>query len=150
MSRFTTDLVRGHPPTALTVFFDGTSPAQAARAERYRRALHPARRDVLWRDLTRHPDALSLFGLGRAAATSGLGVVDRRGRLRIGLDARVALWRELPGYRWRAWLFDLVGLAALLERPVTPRRAEAAERRGAEPRAWPLHPPRTPASSPAP
>jgi predicted DCC family thiol-disulfide oxidoreductase YuxK len=152
MSRFTTDLVRGHPPTALTVFFDGAAPAQAARAARYRRALHPARRDVLWRDLTRHPDALSLFGLGRAAAASGLGVVDRRGRLRIGLDARVELWRELPGYRWRAWLFDLVGLAALLERPVTPRRAGArrSDGRGAEPRGWPLHPPRRPASSPAP
>jgi predicted DCC family thiol-disulfide oxidoreductase YuxK len=123
MTRFVTDLVRGYPPTALAVFYDGASPAQAERAARYRRALHPARRDVLWRDLARHPDALSLFGLGRRAARRGLAVVDRLGRLRIGLDARVALWRELPGYRWRAVLLDLAGIAALLERPVTPRRA---------------------------
>lgn len=148
MTRFVTDLVRGVPPTALTVFFDSASAAPMARAARYWRALEPRRRDVLWRDLADYPDALSLFGLGRAAARSGLAVVDRRGRLRTGLDARVALWRELPGYRWRAWLFDLVGLAALIERPVTPRRMQA--RRGAEPRAWRLAPPRTPASSPAP
>ena len=135
MTRFVTDLVRGRPPTTLAVFFDGAAPDQAARAARYRRALQPARRDVLWRDLARHPDALSLFGLGRAAARSGLAVVDRLGRLRVGLDARVALWRELPGYRWRAWLFDFCGAAALLERPVTPRRV-AAHR--AKPRRWKL------------
>ena len=123
MTRFVTDLVKGYPPTTLAVFFDGAVPKQAARARRYRSAINPARRDVLWRDLARHPDALSLFGLGRSAARRGLAVVDRVGRLRVGLDARVALWRELPGYRWRAWLFDLAGLSALLERPVTPRRA---------------------------
>ena len=126
MTRFVTDLVRSGAPTTLAVFYDGASPAQAARASRYRRALPPACRGVLWRDLARHPDALSLFGLGRAAARRGLAVVDRLGRLRVGLDARVALWRELPGYRWRAWLFDLTGVAALLERPVTPRRPPAA------------------------
>ena len=146
MTRFVTDLVRGYPPTTLAVFFDGAVPAQAARASRYRRMLNPARRDVLWRDLARFPDALSLFGLGRAAARRGLAVVDRLGRLRVGLDARVALWRELPGYRWRAWLFDLCGMAALLERPVTPRRAEALR---PKPRDVRLRLPRTSASSSA-
>jgi len=142
MTRFVTDLVRAYPPTTLAVFFDGTAPAQAARAARYRSALSPARCDVLWRDLARYPDALTLFGLGRTAARRGLAVVDRLGRLRIGLDARVALWRELPGYRWRAWLFDLCGVAALLERPVTPRRAGAS---AAAARDWKPRLPRTPA-----
>ena len=123
MGRFVTDLVRGHPPTALTVFFDGASPRQAARAARYRRSLSVCRDDLLWRDVSRFPDALSLFGLGREAARSGLAVVDRYGRLRIGFDARVALWRELPRYRWRSALLDLFGVAAILERPVTPRAA---------------------------
>ena len=123
MGRFVTDLVRGHPPTALTVFYDGAVPAQAARAARYRRDLPAARRDLLWRDLSRFPEALSLFGLARAAASGGLAVVDRYGRLRIGLDARIALWRELPRYRWRSLLLDLLGVASLLERPVTSRNA---------------------------
>src|SRR5262249_17038635 len=60
MSRFIPALVRGYPPTALPVFFDGAAPAQAARAARYRRACPPARRDLLWRDLEQYPDALSL------------------------------------------------------------------------------------------
>jgi len=142
MTRFVTDLVRGYPPTTLTVFFNGAAPQQAARAARYRGALPAARRDVLWRDLARYPDALSLFGLGGAAAKSGLAVVDRLGRLRIGLDARVALWRELPRYRWRAWLFDLVGLAALLEHPATPRaaRSRATPSAAAMPRHTPSFP----------
>ncbi len=141
MTRFVTDLVRGHPPTTLAVFFDGAAPDQAARAARYRRALHPARRDVLWRDLARHPDALSLFGLGRAAARRSLAVVDRLGRLRVGLDARVTLWRELPAYRWRALLFDLAGIAAMLERPVTPRRAARRRARPAPIAPLPRHTP---------
>jgi len=147
MARFVTDLVRGHPPTALTVFFDGAAPRQAARVARYRAALPAARGDVLWRDLRRFPDALSLFGLGRAGARSGLAVVDRYGRLRIGLDARVALWRELPYYRWRAWALSLVGIAQLIERPVTPRRARHA--RPASARDWLSRVPRTPTSSSA-
>ncbi|MCW5772252.1 MAG: hypothetical protein KIT16_11495, partial [Rhodospirillaceae bacterium] len=97
MTRFVADLVRGYPPTALTVFYDGAAPRQAARAARYRAGA--PRHDLLWRDVSRFPDALSLFGLGRAAARHGMAVVDRFGRLRIGLDARVALWRELPAYR---------------------------------------------------
>ncbi len=133
MTRFVTDLVTGYPPTTLAVFFDGAVPAQAARARRYQSAFNPARRDVLWRDLARYPDALSLFGLGRGAVKHGLAVVDRVGRLRIGLDARVALWRELPRYRWRALLLDLCGIAALLERPVTPRRALRARMRDWKP-----------------
>lgn len=150
MTRFVTDLVRGRLPTALAVFYDGASPEQAGRAARYRRALHPARCDVLWRDLSRHPDALALFGLGRIAARRGLAVVDRLGRLRIGLDARVALWRELAGYRWRAWLFDLSGLAALLERPVTPRRAAALRAQAHRPESVvPRLPARNGASTPA-
>lgn len=144
MSRFVTDLVRGHPPTALTVFYDGAAPRQAARADRYRRGLPQARRDLLWRDLSRFPEALSLFGLARAAAQSGLAVVDRYGRLRIGLDARIALWRELPRYRWRSAILDLLGVAALLERPVTPRTAPRPHRAA---RAPALIPPSRPASS---
>lgn len=123
MSRFVTDLVRGHPPTALTVFYDGAAPAQAARAARYRGDVSAARRDLLWRDLSRYPGALELFGVSRGAAGKGLAIVDRYGRLRIGLDARIALWRELPRYRWRSVLLDFLGVAPLLERPVTSRNA---------------------------
>jgi hypothetical protein len=123
MTRVIADLVRGHPPTSLTVFYDGAVPRQAARVARYRRGLHAARRDVLWRDVSGFPDALTLFGVGRAAVRQGLAVVDRRGRLRLGLDARVALWRELPRYRWRSRLFDCLGISARLEKPVTPRAA---------------------------
>lgn len=141
MARFVADLVRRHPPTALTVFYNGAAPRQAARAARYRAGAR-ARRDLLWRDVSRYPDALSLFGLGRSAACAGLAVVDRHGRLRLGLDARVALWRELPRYRWRSLVLDCLGIAALLERPVTPRTARATARRA---RSAPLTP-RRPAS----
>ena len=145
MGRFVTDLVRGHPPTALTVFYDGAAPAQAARAARYRRDAPAARRDLLWRDLSRFPEALSLFGLSRPSAGTGLAVVDRYGRLRIGLDARIALWRELPRYRWRSLVLDLIGVAPLLERPVTPRNAPPSKIAA---RAAALIPPRhRPASS---
>ncbi len=135
MSRFTTDLVRRRPPSTLAVFYDGAAPMIAASVARYRAAARRAAAPILWRDVGAHPEALTLFGLGHDDARGTLAVVDRLGRLRVGLDARIALWREVPGYRWRSHLLDLVGVAAVLERPMTPSRGAARHRAGRLPAA---------------
>jgi hypothetical protein len=122
MARFTTDLAHGYPKSALAVFYGGGDPAVAASAARYRAAAG-ARTDILWRDLGAHPSALSLYGVERPGPLGGFFVKDRHARLHAGLDARIVLWRELPLYRWRARLLEWSGIAALLDRPIVPRRA---------------------------
>lgn len=119
MARFTTDLARGYPPTSVALFYDGGDAAVAARIARYRAAAG-ARVDLLWRDLRHCPEALSLFGV--AATAGGFFVKDRHARLFAGLGARLVLWREIDAYRWRAFVLGMMGVAALLARPITPHR----------------------------
>lgn len=100
-------------PTAVTVFYNSACPLCRAVVERYRRVTGH-RRDILWRDVGRTPDALWVFGVDRDDAARCVHVVDRAGRLRQGVDAAIALWREMPGKRrWRARLLQLPGVYAV-------------------------------------
>ena len=104
-------------PTSLTTFFDGRCPVCLSAVARYQRVARQGRPDLLWRDVRRFPDALATFGVSRAAARRRIHVVDRTGALRAGVDAMIAIWRELPRRRWRAVLLSLPlvrGTAGLL------------------------------------
>lgn len=114
MSRVLSDMVRPMDPaaglTSVATFYDGGCLDCRADVEHYRRLAFRRfgkRADLLWRDIRTCPDALRCFGIDRTAARHSIHVVDRWGRMRVGLDALIALWRELPGYRPRAWLLDL-------------------------------------------
>lgn len=94
-------------PTSITIFFNGACPVCRSAIERYR-AYMAERRDILWRDVRDHPDALLCFGIDRDAAARCVHVIDRTGALRKGVDAAIALWREMPGKRrWRARVLSL-------------------------------------------
>lgn len=124
MARVLSDLVRpmdprtdrtGHAgraatPTSIATFYDGGCRDCRTQVERFRRLSVRRlgrRADLLWRDIRTCPDALRCFGIDRTAARHHIHVVDRWGRMRAGLDARIALWRELPGYRAAAWFLAL-------------------------------------------
>jgi len=123
MARFVSDLVK-ETPTGVTVFYDSRNAAQCAEVARYRRGM-AGRPDVRWRPIQSAPRALSLFGVTESQALRTLWVVDRRARLRRGLDARIKLWGELPGWRWLAAAAVVTGLKALVARPVRSRNQSA-------------------------
>ena len=109
MTRIVSDIVGHKRPTSVAIFYDGGCPVCAGEMNHHQR--HAAGRDdLLWRDLSRMPEALLCFGVEAEAAKRRLHVVDREGRLRIGIDAFVTLWRELPGYRWLAHIVGLPGV----------------------------------------
>jgi predicted DCC family thiol-disulfide oxidoreductase YuxK len=117
MARFANNTGTSAPST-LTIFYDGRN-SQLAQAMRGYQAGTMRRRDLLWRDLRTCPDALALFGVPRTETPSALFVVDRRARLRRGLDARIKLWEALPRWRVLTWLFTVIGVKALVARPIT-------------------------------
>jgi len=106
MGRVVSDLHK-KPPTSVSAFFDGRCPACRRLTARFRRLGTAGRRDLLPRDLADYPHALKTFGIGAVEARRGIHVVDRTGALRSGADALIALWRELPGWRWCAALISL-------------------------------------------
>jgi predicted DCC family thiol-disulfide oxidoreductase YuxK len=101
---------RDDGPTTVTTFFDGRCPLCMNAVGRYQRIAQDAHPDLMWRDIRCFPDALATFGISRVAARRRIHVVDRSGALRAGVDAMIAIWRELPRRRWRAVLLSLPGI----------------------------------------
>lgn len=69
---------------------------------------------IEFRDINIEPDALSRFGAGIEDVRRRLHAVDSEGRLYVGGDCAIAIWRRTPG---DVWLGKAVGLPMI--RPIT-------------------------------
>jgi predicted DCC family thiol-disulfide oxidoreductase YuxK len=99
--------------TPVTVLYDGGCPMCSREIDHYRRVA--ADRPIDWVDVTR-PDAdLSRFGVNRREALEVFHVVDSAGTMHTGARAFIALWAELPGYRWLARACRTLRAAPLLD-----------------------------------
>lgn len=65
---------------------------------------------IEFRDINLEPDALARFGAGIEDVRRRLHGVDADGRLFVGSDCAVEIWRRTPG---DAWLARLVGLPVI-------------------------------------
>lgn len=88
-----------------TVIFNDTCPICSREVAGYRRL---AERDGLAVGFAGLEDARA-WGLSQDDAAREFHVV-RDGRLLAGLDAFLALWRELPGWRWLGRIVALPGI----------------------------------------
>ena len=60
---------------------------------------------IEFRDINEQPDALKQFGASLDDIRRRLHATDEAGRLVVGADVAIALWRLTPGQRWLATLF---------------------------------------------
>jgi predicted DCC family thiol-disulfide oxidoreductase YuxK len=105
----------GSTEESITVLFDGGCPMCRREIAHYRK-LDRAHR-VRWLDIHREPDSVAVAGVPWDAAMQRLHVLQSDGVLRTGVYGFVAIWRELPGYRWLARVVSAVpGLVFLLDR----------------------------------
>ena len=65
---------------------------------------------IAFQDINQHPDALAAYGASLDDVRRRLHATDSDGKLIVGADVAVALWKMTPGQGW---------LAALLGNPVT-------------------------------
>jgi predicted DCC family thiol-disulfide oxidoreductase YuxK len=96
----------------LTVYYNTKCPVCNGGIDWQRSRLVQAARAGLieFRDINLQPDALSRFGAGLEDVRRRLHAVDAEGRLHVGADCAIAVWRLTPG---DAWLARLVGLPAI-------------------------------------
>jgi predicted DCC family thiol-disulfide oxidoreductase YuxK len=96
----------------LTVYYNTKCPVCNGGIDWQRSRLVQAARTGLieFRDINLEPDALSRFGAGLEDVRRRLHAVDAEGRLHVGADCAIAVWRLTPG---DAWLARLVGLPAI-------------------------------------
>ena len=81
----------------ITVFYDGKC-GLCSREIAYYRRIAPENR-FIWRDAARDPEALGAHGILQADALRLLHAQDDQGRLRVGVDAFITIWRALPWWR---------------------------------------------------
>jgi predicted DCC family thiol-disulfide oxidoreductase YuxK len=91
----------------LTVWYNTRCPVCDAGIDWQRNRLLAAVRSgaVEFRDINEQPEALARYGASLDDIRRRLHATDEAGRLLVGADVAVALWRLTPGQRWLAALF---------------------------------------------
>ncbi len=95
----------------LTVWYNTRCPVCDAGIGRQRNKLIAAVKAgaIAFRDINLEPEALAAHGASLEDIRRRLHATDQDGRLLVGADVAIAVWRLTPGERW---------LAALLGNPV--------------------------------
>ena len=112
------------------MFFDGGCPICRREVDFYRRLDQAGR--VQWYDITADTRALTALGIRPRDAQARLHALDRQGSIRIGAAAFVAIWRELPYWRWLARLAAVPGMVAVMDAVYRPYARRRFRRRCAE------------------
>lgn len=91
----------------LTVWYNTRCPVCDAGISRQRRRLIEAVKAgrIEFRDINFEPEALSVFGASLEDIRRRLHATDADGRLLVGADVAIAVWRLTPGEEWLASLF---------------------------------------------
>jgi predicted DCC family thiol-disulfide oxidoreductase YuxK len=100
------------PQPRLTVWYNTRCPVCDAGIVRQRNKLRGLvrARAIEFRDINDEPDALTAYGASLDDIRRRLHAADDAGRLLVGADVAIAIWRMTPGEGW---------LAILLGNPVT-------------------------------
>jgi predicted DCC family thiol-disulfide oxidoreductase YuxK len=101
---------------SLTVWYNTRCPVCDGGIDRQRNKLIVAVQagTIAFRDINLEPDALAGFGASLEDVRRRLHATDDAGRLLVGIDVAIAVWRLTPG---EGWLATLAGNA--LTRPLT-------------------------------
>ena len=91
----------------LVVWYNTRCPVCDAGIDRQRNKLLDAVRagSISFSDINQQPDALSAYGASLDDVRRRLHATDESGRLIVGADVAIAVWRVTPGDAWLAGLF---------------------------------------------
>jgi len=92
---------------SLTVWYNTRCPVCDAGISRQKRRLIDAVKAgrIEFRDINFEPDALAAYGASLEDIRRRLHATNADGRLLVGADVAVAVWRATPGEGWLASLF---------------------------------------------
>jgi predicted DCC family thiol-disulfide oxidoreductase YuxK len=97
------------PMPQLTVWYNTRCPVCNAGINRQRSRLAQLTRGgaIEFRDIGQEPDALLRFGAGVEDVRRRLHALDGEGRLYVGIDCAIEIWRRTPGDTWLARIAGL-------------------------------------------
>jgi predicted DCC family thiol-disulfide oxidoreductase YuxK len=91
----------------LTVWYNTRCPVCDAGIDRQRNKLLAAVKagEIAFRDINLEPEALSAYSVSLDDVRRRLHATDEQGRLIVGADVAIAIWRITKGESWLAMLF---------------------------------------------
>src|ERR1700757_4649242 len=97
----------------LVVWYNTRCPVCDAGIDWQRNKLLAAVRDgeIAFKDINEQPDALAAYGASLDDVRRRLHATDAQGRLIVGADVAIAVWRATPG---QSWIAALLGNRAVL------------------------------------
>src|SRR5262249_3969443 len=96
-----------------TVLLNEACPVCVTEMAHYERIAVREARPLSFRRIADAPQALERYGLSAADIRRRLFVVEPNGAVVSGIDAAIAVWRQLPRYRWLAAVAALPGFHRL-------------------------------------
>lgn len=113
----------------LQVFFDGACVVCATEVQHYQKLNRQGQFEFV--DISHPAFRVEDYGLDRAEVQMQMHSKDSNGRIYVGVDSFVQIWRRLPNYQWAANLAEKVWVRPVLKvgyhaftkiRPFLPRR----------------------------
>ena len=92
----------------IKVFYDGKC-GMCSREIRHYMKISP-RETFIWRDIANEPQHLKEINVSQSNALKRLHVIDQDGKIQIGVDAFIAIWRKIPRWRLLAFLCAIPGI----------------------------------------
>jgi uncharacterized protein (TIGR01777 family) len=92
---------------AAHVYYNGECPVCRTEMEHYASLCATARPQVQFIDSTQQADGLASYGLRREHLERRVYLHDSRGAIISGMPAIIALWSQMPRYKWLAHVFNL-------------------------------------------
>ncbi len=101
----------------LIVYYNTRCPVCRTGIDRQRNRLFRAVRAgaIEFRDINLEPDALAHVGIGLEAIRRRLHGLEPLGRLVVGIDCAIEIWRRTPGEAWLAGLMSTSGVHRLAQ-----------------------------------
>lgn len=109
------DFVETGERRPLTVWYNTKCPVCDAGIRHQRNRLLAAVKAgrIEFLDINLEPDALARFGAGLDDIRRRLHATDEQGRLLVGADVALEIWRRTPGQAWIAALLGAPGIVVL-------------------------------------
>ncbi len=86
----------------LTIFYDGLCPLCSREIDMFRRRVTDGTLGYV--DISLPEFDAKSYGLDAVAVHHSMHVKRQSGEIITGVDALIAMWQSVPGFRWLAWL----------------------------------------------
>ena len=101
-------------PAKPKLYYNSACPVCRSGIEQQRAKMDemlPAGSDTIaWCDIAQTPEAAAEVDRSVDQIRHSLHMVDGEGRLLVGADVAIAIWKITPGRRWLGWLVGLPGI----------------------------------------